>query len=67
MALRKDDPIYYKKKISDLIKQAKEEGLEVDVETFECYNSATYLRFKSPITKEQASVAMRSNNRSDDL
>ena len=47
MALRKDDPVYYKKKISDLIKQAKEEGLEVGVKTFACHNSATYLSFKS--------------------
>jgi hypothetical protein len=29
--LRKDDPIYYRKKINDLIKQALKEGLEVNV------------------------------------
>lgn len=29
MSLRKDDPIYYKKKIGDLIKQALNEGLKV--------------------------------------
>ena len=29
MALRKDDPIYYKKKIGDLIKQALNKGLKV--------------------------------------
>lgn len=29
MALRKDDPIYYKKKIGDLIEQALSEGLKI--------------------------------------
>ena len=29
MALSKDDPVYYKKKISDLLKQAKENNLEI--------------------------------------
>lgn len=27
MGLRKDDPVYYKKKLTDLLKQAKENGL----------------------------------------
>lgn len=31
MALRKDDPVYYKDKIIKLIKQAKENGLKVRV------------------------------------
>lgn len=30
--LRKDDPVYYKVAINKLIKQAKENGLEVDYE-----------------------------------
>ena len=29
MALSKDDPVYYKKKITDLLKQAKENNLEI--------------------------------------
>ena len=29
MNLRKDDPIYYKKKIKDLLQQAKENNIEI--------------------------------------
>ncbi len=29
MGLRKDDPIYYKKKINELIQQAKENNIEI--------------------------------------
>lgn len=32
MTLRKDDPVYYKKKLTELIKQAKENGLVVSLE-----------------------------------
>lgn len=42
MKLRKDDPIYYKKKITDLIKQARENGLYVympDGEKYICFKS----------------------------
>lgn len=35
MELRKDDPVYYKKKISELIKQAMQEGLKVNVKILE--------------------------------
>ncbi|MDB1923363.1 hypothetical protein ABHA37_08045 [Clostridium tertium] len=42
MKLRKDDPVYYKKKIMDLIKQARENGLYVympDREKYICFKS----------------------------
>ena len=32
MSLSKADPVYYKKKITDLIKQARENGLNVRIE-----------------------------------
>lgn len=35
MALRKDDPIYYRNKISGLLKQALEEGLKITAENLE--------------------------------
>jgi hypothetical protein len=35
MSLRKDDPIYYRNKIRDLIKQALEQGLKVEGEIIE--------------------------------
>ncbi|MBZ9608655.1 hypothetical protein G9F73_012635 [Clostridium estertheticum] len=41
MALRKDDPIYYRNKINDLIKQAKENKLMVYVP-----DNRMYLSFK---------------------
>lgn len=44
MALRKDDPVYYKKKIGDLIKQAIEEGLDVKVDIL---NDGVRLYFKA--------------------
>lgn len=33
--LRKDDPIYYKEKINNLMKQALDEGLKVEVQVLE--------------------------------
>lgn len=40
MAIKKDDPIYYKKKITELIKQAKENGISVYMQ------GAKHLNFK---------------------
>jgi len=34
MTLRKDDPVYYKVIIEKLIKQAREKGLEVDIDLY---------------------------------
>ena len=49
--LRKDDPVYYKVKINQLIKQAKENGLLV------CFDSKNNcLSFKCNENNEQASV-----------
>lgn len=31
MKLQKDDPVYYKAKIRDLMKEAREQGLEINV------------------------------------
>ncbi|MBU5486421.1 hypothetical protein KQI86_19150 [Clostridium sp. MSJ-11] len=44
MELRKDDPVYYKKKIGDLIKQAINEGLEITVDVL---NNGIRLNFKA--------------------
>ena len=42
MALSKEDPVYYKDKIAKLIKQARENGLEVympEGEKYVCFRS----------------------------
>lgn len=48
MALVKDDPVYYKKKIADLIKQARKSGLEVTM------NKDNIINFKNSSTGECA-------------
>lgn len=53
MALRKDDPVYYKKKIADLIVQARENGLEVTMEN-------NIINFKSKCTGECATSYIES-------
>lgn len=50
MRLRKDDPVYYKGKITDLIKQARENGLMVYMPKGE-----KCICFESPTTREVAS------------
>jgi len=53
--LRKDDPVYYKVKINQLIKQAKENELIV------CFDSKNNcLSFKCTENNEQASVCLDS-------
>lgn len=54
MSFRKDDPIYYKVKITELIKLAKENDLEVFINKLT--NGETYLSFKSKTIHEQASI-----------
>ena len=54
MKLRKDDPVYYKAKINKLIREAKENNLDVFV-TRTLY-AGVYLNFKSKETDELASV-----------
>lgn len=44
MELRKDDPVYYKDKIAKLVKQARENGLEVympEGEKYICFKNTT--------------------------
>ena len=48
MAELKDDPVYYKKKIADLIKQARKSGLEVTM------NKDNIINFKNNSTEECA-------------
>lgn len=48
MALVKDDSVYYKKKIADLIKQARKSGLEVTM------NKDNIINFKNKNTGECA-------------
>lgn len=49
--LRKDDPVYYKVAINKLIKQAKENGLDVGYEISHVGNTITraYATFKNNI------------------
>lgn len=54
MSLRKDDPVYYKEKINKLIREAKENDLEVFMTSL--VHRGVYLNFKSKVTDEQASV-----------
>ncbi|ELC8449552.1 hypothetical protein QYB64_001014 [Clostridium perfringens] len=54
MRLRKDDPVYYKAKINKLIREAKENNLNVVVARM--LYSGVYLNFKSKETGEIASV-----------
>ncbi len=54
MRLRKDDPVYYTEKINKLIREAKENNLEVF--TARVMNGGIYLNFKSKETDELASV-----------
>lgn len=46
MNLRKDDPIYYKKKINELIQQAKENNIEItlnnNILSFAAYPDSKY-------------------------
>ncbi|OPX47917.1 hypothetical protein [Clostridium thermobutyricum] len=47
MNLRKDDPIYYKKKINELIQQAKENNIEItlnnNILSFAAYTDQIFL------------------------
>lgn len=52
MTLRKDDPVYYKKKITELIEQAKNQGLEVSLESV----NNVYLLFKDVISGDIGSI-----------
>ena len=54
MRLRKDDPVYYKEKINNLIREAKENNL--DVYAFRTFWGAVHLNFKSKETGESAGV-----------
>ena len=60
MALRKDDPIYYKKKLTDLLNQAKENGIIIK----ESHGIIAFrVEYKIPWVKvpsfEQASVNVK--------
>ncbi|EHR0217887.1 hypothetical protein KS664_001453 [Clostridium perfringens] len=52
--MRKDDPVYYKEKINKLIREAKENNLDVVVARI--LHIGVYLNFKSKETGEMASV-----------
>lgn len=54
MRLRKDDPVYYKAKINKLIRESKENNLDVVVAR--TLYTGVYLNFKSKETGEMASV-----------
>lgn len=54
MSLRRDDPVYYKEKINKLIREAKENNLDVFVARI--LHIGVYLNFKSKETGEMASV-----------
>ncbi|MGU8770582.1 hypothetical protein ACV3RY_15250 [Clostridium perfringens] len=54
MRLRKDDPVYYKVKINKLIREAKENNLDVVVAR--TLYTGVYLKFKSKETGEMANV-----------
>ncbi|ELC8383210.1 MAG: hypothetical protein E7C60_03800 [Clostridium perfringens] len=54
MRLRKDDPVYYAEKINNLIREAKENNLDVLV--VRTLYSGVYLNFESKETEELASV-----------
>ncbi|HHD2799912.1 TPA: hypothetical protein ACOTG2_000085 [Clostridium perfringens] len=54
MRLRKDDPVYYKAKINKLIREAKENNLNVAVAR--SFYESIYLVFESKETHEKAKV-----------
>lgn len=57
--LRKDDPVYYKKAMQDLIKSATENGLKITIGRSMC---ASYIYFKAD-NGECAGVAIAEENR----
>ena len=57
MSLRKDDPVYYKAKINKLIREAKENNL--DVYAFRTFWGEIRLNFASKETGESASVKIK--------
>lgn len=44
MAVRKDDPMYYRNKVKDLIKEAQDNGLKVHSDK---HHKGTYLYFEA--------------------
>lgn len=52
MSLQKDDPVYYKVKVKELIKQAQENGLVV------CLDQGRFLSFMCIENNEIASVCL---------
>ncbi|NGT65637.1 hypothetical protein G6Z16_01855 [Clostridium perfringens] len=54
MSLRKDDPVYYKAKINKLIREAKENNLDVVVAR--SFYESVYLVFESKENHEKAKV-----------
>ena len=54
MSLRKDDPVYYKHKIANLMKQAQENGLKIDAVA---NSKGVFIYFKSDID-ESACIQM---------
>lgn len=57
MRLRKDDPVYYAEKINNLIREAKENDL--DVYAFRTFWGEIRLNFASKETGESASVKIK--------
>lgn len=57
MRLRKDDPVYYAEKINNLIREAKENNL--DVYAFRTFWDEIRLNFASKETEESASVKIK--------
>lgn len=61
MNLRKDDPVYYKSKIIKLIKEARENGLEVYAsKPYACYNAPIEINFEDS-NGEIAAVQIKMN------
>jgi hypothetical protein len=54
MSLRKDDPVYYKKKIIELFKQAQENGLEIELN-----ETDRLLCFRDMVTMEMTAVNLK--------
>lgn len=55
MALTKDDPVYYKAEMNKLIKQAKDNGLEVGYEI--CCNGAKITRVQVHFMNDIGEIA----------
>lgn len=56
--LSKSDPVYYKKVIGDLLKEATDEGLSLNI-TVDSGNNNVHVLFKDEISQEAAMVTLK--------